>query len=239
MSLLLIYTTVLTFLVCVGGNVFITPQCNCNHVTDTIDCSTLGLHSVLYSSDTDNSTQLLLPHNHFQHFNICLLMAHLPMVKVIDLRDNDPLLCVDLARQRAPHGLTILSNCRNTTSRTPSSESNRNRTTTQPSDHRVTTTEKSSIKSTVINDPTNKHTALIVHKGKSSTTLVYMYCLISAILIIPTEIITIRWIMRCWKSRRQTRNSPPISLQLSLLNVESDSDNDEENLIFVRASTSV
>ena len=159
--------------------------------------------------------------------------------KVIDLRDNDPLLCVDLARQRAPHGFTILSNCRNTTSRTPSSESNRNRTTTQPSDHRVTTTEKSSIKSTVINDPTNKHTALIVHKGKSSTTLVYIYCLISAILIIPTGIITIRWIMRCWKSRRQTRNSPPISLQLFPLNVDSDSDNDEENLIFVRASTSV
>lgn len=166
-------------------------------------------------------------------------MAHLPMVKVIDLHDNDPLLCVDLARQRAPHGLTILSNCRNTISRTPSSESNRNRTTTQPSDHRVTTTQKSSIKSTIINDPTNKHTALIVLKGKSSTTLAYIYCLISTILIIPTGIITIRWIMRCWKSRRQTRNSPPISLQLSLLNVESDSDNDEENLIFVRASTSV
>ena len=111
MSLLLVFTTVLTFLVCVGGNVCIIPQCNCNHVTDTIDCSTLGLHSVLYSSDTDNSTLLLLPHNHLQHFNICLLMAHLPMVKVIDLRDNDPLLCVDLARQRAPHGLTILPNC--------------------------------------------------------------------------------------------------------------------------------
>ena len=135
------------------------------------------------------------------------------MVKVIDLRDNDPLLCVDLAHQRAPHGLTILSNCQNTISRTPSSESNRNRRTTQPSDLRVTTTEKSSIKSTVINDPTNKHTALIVHKGKYSTTLVYIYCLISTILIIPTGIITIRWIMRCWKSRRQTRNSPPISLQ--------------------------
>ena len=28
-------------------------------------------------------------------------MAHLPMVKVIDLRDNDPLLCADLARQRS------------------------------------------------------------------------------------------------------------------------------------------
>ena len=55
-------------------------------------------------------------------------MAHLPMVKVIDLRDNDLLLRVDLARQRAPHGLTILSYCRNTTSRTSSSESNRNRT---------------------------------------------------------------------------------------------------------------
>ena len=122
------WCTPLTFLVCVGGNVCIIPQCNCNHVTDTIDCSTLRLHSVLYSSDTDNSTQLLLPHNHLQHFNICLLMAHLPMVKVIDLRDNDPLLCVHLARQRVPHGLTILSNCRNTTSRTPSSESNRNRT---------------------------------------------------------------------------------------------------------------
>ena len=213
MSLLLVYTTVLTLMVCVGGNVCIIPQCNCNHVTDTIDCSTLGLHSVLYSSDTDNSTLLLLPHNHLQHFNICLLMAHLPMVKVIDLRDNDPLLCVDLAHQRAPHGLTILSNCQNTIGRTPSSESNRNRTTTQPSDLRVTTTEKSSIKSTVINDPTNKHTALIVHKGKYSTTLVYIYCLISTILIIPTGIITIRWIMRCWKSRRQTRNSPPISLQ--------------------------
>ena len=218
---------------------YIIPKCNCNHVTDTIDCSTLGLHSVLYSSDTDHSTQLLLPHNHLQHFNNCLLMAHLPMVKVIHLRDNDPLLCVDLARQRAPHGLTILSNCRNTISRTPSSESNRNRTTTQPSDHRVTTTKKSCIKSTVINDPTNKHTALIVHKGKTSTTLVYIYCLISTILIIPTGIITIRWIMQCWKCRRQTRNSPPISLQLSLLNVDSDSDNDEENLILVRASTSV
>ena len=239
MSLLLVFTTVLTFLVCVGGNVCIISQSNCNHVTHTIDCSTLGLHSVLYSSDTDNSTQVLLPHNHLQHFNNCLFMTHLPMVKVIDLRDNDPLLCVDLARQRAPHGLTILSNCRNTISRTPSSESNRNRTTTQPSDHRVTTTEKSSITSTVINDPTNKHTALIVLKGKSSTTLVYIYCLISTILIIPTRIITIRWIMRCWKSRRQTRNSPSISLQLSLLNVDSDSDNDEENLIFVRASTSV
>ena len=128
MSLLLVYTTVLTFLVCVGGNVCIIPQCSCNHVTDTIDCSTLGLRSVLYSSDADNSTQLLLPHNHLQHFNICLLMAHLPMVIVIDLRDNEPLLCVDLARQRAPHGLTILSTCWNTTSRTPSSESNRNRT---------------------------------------------------------------------------------------------------------------
>ena len=128
MSLLLVYTTVLTLMVCVGGNVCIIPQCNCNHVTDTIDCSTLGLHSVLYSSDTNNSTQLLLPHNHLQNFNICLLMAHLPMVKVIDLRDNDLLLCVDLARQRAPRGLTILSNCRNTTSRTSSSESNRNRT---------------------------------------------------------------------------------------------------------------
>ena len=238
MSLLLVFTTVLTLLVCVGGNVCIIPQCNCNHVTEIIDCSTLGLHSVLYSSDTDNSTQLLLPHNHLQHFNNCLLMAHLPMVKVIDFRDNDPLLCVDLARQRAPHGLTILSNCRNTISRTPSSESNRNRT-TQPSDHRVTTTKKSSIKSTVINDPTNKHTALIVRKGKTSTTLVYIYCLISTILIMPTGIITIRWIMQCWKSRRQTRNSPPIPLQLSLLNVDSDSDNDEENLIFVRASTSV
>ena len=239
MSLLLVFTTVLTFLVCVGGNVCIILQCNCNHITDTIDCSILGLHSVLYSSDSDNSTQLLLPHNYLQHFNICLLMAHLSMVKVIGLCDNDPLLCVDLARQRAPHGLTILSNCRNTISCTPSRESNRNWTTTQPSDYRVTTTEKSSIKSTVINDPTNKHTALIVHKGKSSTTLVYIYCLISTILIIPTGIITIRWIMPCWKSRRQTRNSPPMSLQLSPLNVDSDSDNDEENLIFVRASTSV
>ena len=181
MSLLLAYITFLGILVCVDGNECVIAKCHCDHVTETIDCSRLTLHSVLYSSHTGKYiyTQLLLRHNQLTHFNISLLMVYLPKIEVIDLRDNTVLLCEDLAHQRAPSGLTIICNCQKAPLNTTL------RTSTVQLTGQVSRNDRSSIKSTVINSPTSKHVALIVHKGNA---VLYIYSLMSAIFIFPIAI---------------------------------------------------
>lgn len=156
MSLLLAYITFLGILVCVDGNECVIAMCNCDHVTETIDCSRLTLHSVWYSSHTGKYiyTQLLLRHNQLTHFNISLLMVYLPKIEVIDLRDNTVLLCEDLAHQRAPSGLTIICNCQKAPLNTTL------RTSTVQLTGQVSRNDRSSIKSKVINSPTSKHVAL-------------------------------------------------------------------------------
>ena len=232
MSLLLAYITFLGILVCVDGNECVIAKCHCDHVTETIDCSRLTLHSVLYSSHTGKYiyTQLLLRHNQLTHFNISLLMVYLPKIEVIDLRDNTVLLCEDLAHQRAPSGLTIICNCQKAPLNTTL------RTSTVQLTGQVSRNDRSSIKSTVINSPTSKHVALIVHKGNSSTAVLYIYCLMSAIFIFPTTIFIFQAITHYRQRRQNNRNLPPVSLQLSPLN---EVDSDEENLIFVRETSSV
>lgn len=233
MSLLLAYITFLGILVCVDGNECVIAKCNCDHVTETIDCSRLTLHSVWYSSHTGKYiyTQLLLRHNQLTHFNISLLMVYLPKIEVIDLRDNTVLLCEDLAHQRAPSGLTIICNCQQAPLNTTL------RTSTVQLTGQVSRNDRSSIKSTVINSPTSKHVALIVHKGNSSTAVLYIYCLMSAIFIFPIAIFIFQAITHYRQRRQNNRNLPPISLQqLSPLN---EVDSDEENLIFVRETSSV
>ena len=85
MSLLLAYITFLGILVGVDGNEYVIANCQCEHVTETIDCSRPTLHSVLYSSHTGKYiyTQLLLRHNQLTHFNISLLMVHLRKIEVV------------------------------------------------------------------------------------------------------------------------------------------------------------
>ena len=214
MSLLLADITFLGILVCVDGNECVIAKCHCDHVTETIDCSRLTLHSMLYSSHTGKHiyTQLLLRHN----------QLYLPKIEVIDLRDNTVLLCEDLAHQRAPSGLTIICNCQKAPLNTTL------RISTVQLTGQVSRNDRSSIKSTAINSPTSKHVALIVHKGNSSTAVLYIYCLMSAIFIFPTAIFIFQAITHYRQRRQNNRNLPPISLQLSPL---TEVDSDEESSV--------
>lgn len=70
----------------------------------------------------------------------------------------------------------------------------------------------------------------------SDQVILYIYPLITSVLIIPTLIILSRSIIRCWKRRQR---APPVMLHLSPLNIEDhdeeDDDNDED-VIFTRTS---
>ena len=99
-------------LVCIDGTICVQDRCNCDKYIVIIDCSRIGLYVVLYQDlDIGNYSQFLLLNNHLKYFNVSLITSLLPTVVVIDLRNNNPLLCQDLAKQRAPSHLHIISDC--------------------------------------------------------------------------------------------------------------------------------
>ena len=162
-------------------------------------------------------------------------MVYLPKIEVVDLRDNDVKLCEDLAGQATPNELTIFSNCQAISSTFSSSTPGN---LTSRSTQIYSTIERKTVKSTVNTLLTRKNTALTVHRGHSSTAVLYIYCLMSAIFIVPIAILIFQFITRYHQRRRNARNRPPTSFQLrSPLN--SDSDSNEDDLIFVRQTSSV
>lgn len=233
MSLLLVYATALACLVCVDANLCVISQCNCNDRIGIIDCSGVGLYSVAYHAlNIGNYSQLLLRNNYLEHFNVSLVMALLPTVTVIDLRDNYPVLCRDLTKQTPPDEMIIISDCHVATVSPPTSEWIKNRTVQLSNPHATS--------SRLISDRSNQHPTLQVIKSEeSTTTLEYIYAIVIALLIIPALLITIHSITRCWKTRRQFIDPEPhMSFQLSPLNAYPDSDS-EENIIFTQANTAV
>lgn len=125
-SSLISCTVALPFLCSVNGSACISSKCHCYEYLRIIDRTRVGLHSLPDPAlNLGSYSQLLLRHIYLQYFNISLVMALLPTVNAIDLRDNDQRLCKNLSNQRPPKWLYVTSNCGVSTTSTARSESNR------------------------------------------------------------------------------------------------------------------
>ena len=68
--------------------------CRCFENLRLIDCTAVGLRSMPHSKSTlDNYSFILLRDNYLQHLNFSSLFNVPPRVVLLDLRDNNPLLC--------------------------------------------------------------------------------------------------------------------------------------------------
>ena len=67
----------------------------------------------------DNYTFILLRDNYLQHLNFSSLFKVLPQDVLLDLRDNNPLLCHNFMRFQPPKPIKIISDCKYSTTEIP------------------------------------------------------------------------------------------------------------------------
>ena len=85
-----------------------------------IDCTSVGLRSMPRATSTlDNYTSISLRDNYLKHLNFTSLFKVLPQVVLLDLRDNNPLLCHDIMRFQPPKSIKIISECKYSTTEIP------------------------------------------------------------------------------------------------------------------------
>lgn len=230
------FTISLAFLCCVCAKTCFSGNCRCYEKLKLIDCTRVGLYTIPQPELTlRNYTSLLLRHNHLKQFNFSVLVSLLPRVVIIDLRDNNPLLCGYLLRFKPPNSIKIISDCDLPTT---------NDSVTQPTKPSTWPDLFSSTSTSIISryPTTSQHPTSHILKRESSTSehsnqdIVYYYVLITSILILPATIIIIRLIIRCWRLRRQPRNQP-VLLQLSPLSEDGADDSDDDNVIFMQGTT--
>ena len=70
-------------------------------------------------STLDKYTYILVRDNCFQHLNLSSLFKVLPRVVLLDLGDNNPLLCHDIMRFQPPKSIKIISHCKYSTTEIP------------------------------------------------------------------------------------------------------------------------
>lgn len=85
-------------------------KCRCHEELRVIDCTSVGLRSMPHATSTlDNYTWILLRVNYLKHLNFTSVFKVLPHVVLLDLRDNNPLLCQDITRFQPSKLINIIS----------------------------------------------------------------------------------------------------------------------------------
>ena len=165
------------------------------------DCTSVGLTSVPWSeSSLKNFTLTLLCDNNCQHISFTALFKMLPSLEVLDVHENNALLCQDVIQLQSFKDITIISHCHfqsthvhglsststivYTTHETE--ESSQEPTFTTPKNHTKWLT--SQISTTKISSGSNQF-------------LWYNYVLITNLVTIPAAAILTQSILRVWKSR--------------------------------------
>ena len=101
-------------------NACLEARCHCFEKPRLIDCTAVGLHSMPHSKSTlDNYIFTLLRDNYLQHLNFSSLFKVLPRVVLLDLRDNNPLLCHNIMHFQPPKPIKIISDCKYSTTKIP------------------------------------------------------------------------------------------------------------------------
>lgn len=233
MSSIIIFTVVLLGYT----NACLEGKCRCHEELRLIDCTAVGLRSMPHAKSTlDNYTSILLRDNYLKHLNFTSLFKALPQIVLLDLRDNNPLLCQDIMRFEPSKSIKIISDCKYSSTKIPIHS-----TSEIPTTHETkTTTYHSSSpnsKPSISRNFTTHPTTQISRMKTSNQVIWYIYPLIATLLILPTTVILFRLIIRCWKSRLSQR-PPSAMLHLLPLNVESGGEDNqsEEDVIFIRTT---
>ena len=116
MSSIIIFTLVLLSYT----NACLQGKCRCHEELRVIDCTSVGLRSMPHATSTlDNYTSILLRDNYLKHLNFTSVFKVLPQVVLLDLRDNNLLLCQDITRFQPSKLIDIISDCMFSTAKIP------------------------------------------------------------------------------------------------------------------------
>ena len=228
-------------------NACLEGKCRCHEELRVIDCTSVGLRSMPHATSTlDNYTSILLRDNYLKHLNFTSVFKVLPQVVLLDLRDNNPLLCQDITRFQPSKLIHIISDCKFSSAKIPthstSAEIQTHSTSAEiPTTHNTKTTTYHPLspnsKPSISRNFTSHLTTQISRVKTSNQVLWYIYSLIVTLIIIPTTVILFRLIIRCWKSRLSQR-PPSAMLHLLPLKFEGDEEDNqsEEDVIFIRTT---
>ena len=208
-------------------NACLEGKCRCHEELRFIDCTAVGLNSMPHATSTlDNYTSILLRDNYLKHLNFTSLFKVLPQIVLLDLRDNNPLLCQDIARFQSSKLFKIPAH--STSVEIPTTH--KTKTTTY---HPLSLNSKPSISRNFTSHLTIQSTRM----KTSNQVIWYIYPLIVTLIILPATVILFRLIIRCWKSRLSQR-PPSVMLNLLPLNVEGSGEGNqsEEDVIFIRTT---
>ena len=132
-----------------------------------------------------------------------------PRVVLLDLRDNNPLLCHDIMRFQPPKPIKIVSDCNYSSTKIPTyytSATPATRKTKTPRHNPSLHNSKPSISRNFTTHLTTQisrmETSQLSRMETSNQVISYIYPLIATLLILPSTIILSRLIIRCWKSRQ-------------------------------------
>ena len=225
----------LTFLLFGYSNACLEGKCRCYEVVELIDCSHRNLYTMPHAKSQKsvlvNFTSILLRGNNLRQLNLAYLFKVFPRVVLLDLRDNNPLLCDDLKQFQPSKLITIISDCTSTTKILTNATTEIPATlSTKPATHHQDYTHTSNTK----RNSASTHKDLINMEDHNHS-ITYIYVLIGTLLFIPASVILLRSIIRCWKSRQRR---PSVALHLSLLNIEHDEKDysSDEDVIFTRST---
>jgi len=102
------------------ANACLEGRCRCYRELRLLDCTSVGLHSMPHSKSTlDNYSSILLRDNYLIHLNFTFLFKVFPRIVLLDLRDNNPPLCQDIARFHLSTSIKIISDCKFSTTEIP------------------------------------------------------------------------------------------------------------------------
>ena len=118
-------------------NACLEGKCRCHEELRVIDCTSVGLRSMPHATLTlDNYTSILLRDNYLKHLNFTSVFKVLPQVVLLDLRDNNPLLCQDITRFQPSKLINIISDCKFSSAKIPTHSTS----TEIPTNHKTKTT---------------------------------------------------------------------------------------------------
>ena len=170
-------------------NACLEGKCRCHEELRVIDCTSVGLHSMPHATSTlDNYTSILLHDNYLKHLNFTYVFKVLPQVVLLDLRDNNPLLCQDITRLQPSKLINIISDCKFTSTKIPIHS-----TSAIPATHETKTTtyhwSSPNSKLSISRNFTTHPTTQISRMETSNQLVWYIYSLIATLIILPTTVI--------------------------------------------------
>ena len=181
MSNIMIFTLVLLGYT----NACLEGKCRCHEELRVIDCISVGLRSMPHATSTlDNYTSILLRDNYLKHLNFTSLFKVLPQVVLLDLRDNNPLLCRDITCFQPSKLINIISDCKFSSTKIPTHS-----TSVIPTTHKTKTTTYHPLspnsKPNISRNFTSHLTTQSTRMETTNQVIWYIYPLIGSLLILP------------------------------------------------------